>query len=431
MGAQDHTSTPFHGTIFHVADLRVERPALGVGFCCCVWRLDSTFLINFSSLSLSFLFQIDSDPQCTKIVSPGEPPVSGGGIHCVGEGTDKYKLQTYSGWCQDAVEQIIERKAPSFSCVASKAIAEEASVEPNPTSTSDSKRILGRATRSSGKRCAGASISGFPNCTLPLPTLQPSLTSPWTCIPLCVADQPNLSILARRFSKTGFDLHTQCKGPNMTSCSYFSDTACTLLAPGSAEPDNVNESGEICKQDLIGWCGTVQRYLGTQFFSLVSNFGCTYTRYACIAACEPLVGNQRYFYAWQAPDGRISCLGNDTNSCWSSSFGCWVDNVYKLFAGATGRTCDNGTEGGNPGWCKDAADAFRGDRGSNCPDQITTTVIASFAPTTTVSLSTPSTPGSPGTVVPSSAVREKQSLLLFLNGLYELVLLLLITIIVL
>ncbi|KAI9030271.1 hypothetical protein DFJ74DRAFT_764643 [Hyaloraphidium curvatum] len=93
------------------------------------------------------------------------------------------------------------------------------------------------------KLAADAALHGIPP-DYECPGLAPPM--PWTCIRSC-ADKGNY--FSVRFS----DSSVQCRGPDARRCSWYSDRACTVLAPGEPEP-SAEGGGMICPERAGGWC---------------------------------------------------------------------------------------------------------------------------------------------------------------------------------
>ncbi|KAI9030273.1 hypothetical protein DFJ74DRAFT_764645 [Hyaloraphidium curvatum] len=77
----------------------------------------------------------------------------------------------------------------------------------------------------------------------------PSPTPPsstWTCIRSC-ADKGNY-VAVRASGRVA-----QCKGPDAQRCSWYSDRACTVVAPGEPEP-SAEGIGMVCPERAEGWC---------------------------------------------------------------------------------------------------------------------------------------------------------------------------------
>ncbi|KAI9030272.1 hypothetical protein DFJ74DRAFT_764644 [Hyaloraphidium curvatum] len=77
------------------------------------------------------------------------------------------------------------------------------------------------------------------------PTSTPP-SSTWTCIRSC-SDKGNY-IAVRAAGRVA-----QCRGPDAQRCSWYSDRACTVLAPGEPEPSS-DGGGMICPERAEGWC---------------------------------------------------------------------------------------------------------------------------------------------------------------------------------
>lgn len=357
----------------------MPRLALGVGVPIFLQRIKYDNIYTMSIVS-------DYDPQCSQIVPPGKAPVADGGVKCVGkpinysDDTVRFHIQTFDGgWCQEAVDQIDQKIAPT------------ACPPPSPTLTN--------------------------GCTLPEPTRLPYWTSPWNCMPTC--SESGSFVLVRELSTKEMNGNPiQCKGPDDSTCSFYSDSQCTTLAPGEPEPDQINESGAICKSpdSWEWWCNIARKFIPslTNDYDFNSGkYGCNYTRYTCIEPCSVKEGEYGpYIAVARSEGGTVSCLPNEAgDACYQfegpTCDGDALQNATLPYGDATDIKCTDESKG----WCKDAADVLK--KGYSEPDcegrQGTMTTATATAATTTGQGSIPptspviSTAGSPSATATATA----------------------------
>ncbi len=85
-----------------------------------------------------------------------------------------------------------------------------------------------------------------------------SVIEDYRCMPTCELSwdgTPVRWLMIRKASVPGQDVTTQCHGPNSTTCSWYADPKCQILAPN--EPEPVGTGGVICTYEsrkTDGWC---------------------------------------------------------------------------------------------------------------------------------------------------------------------------------
>lgn len=311
------------------------------------------------------------------------PPAAGGGSKCTPRPqnrTTPHETPKYDGWCQEAIDQLALQSAP-------------AACRPSPTRSS----VLTTTTTPYGSACARDAVEPFENCTLPLPKFQLYGTPFWNCVSTCT-DENYLLIRSAAINASFSDSVSvvQCKGPDMSSCSYFSDPNCTTLVPGQPPPDSINESGALCNVTVPPlWCNIAQRYFHVYPPTIATRYGCNFTRYQCIEACSRAGEAERFINVWLGPEG-ISCLGNETigDCIWEKWPSCGNGDYFQ-YGNAVGPLCTDESTG----WCKDAAEVLRYGRSPSCASlTISQTATSSISTTRSVLVAQ-----STGTPVPSSA----------------------------
>lgn len=163
-----------------------------------------------------------SDAKCS-VLAPGEPEPGmsyysdfTGGATC---------LQTTEGWCKLAADAVLRNLTVPRDC---------SNVTATPTASPQTTQTT--------------------TLTTPAPTQSISLIKgPWICVTSCL-DKGN-SIKIRRLTSPDGSLNLiMCQGPNDTSCSWYSDSKCTSIAPNEYAPSASGEEGVVCTQTTEGWC---------------------------------------------------------------------------------------------------------------------------------------------------------------------------------
>lgn len=347
-----------------------------------------------------------SDPNCKEIVPPGQAPVAGGGVKCVPLPSNDtvHPIQKFEGWCQEAVDQVANGLKPT-ACLA-------AAATPSMTPTAVRAKILRRRDQIARRYICEekSTATTFAACQLPVPTLSFSGIHEWRCISTCSKKTPRY-FLGRRLRLPNADASAeiQCKGPDMTRCSYFVDEACTQLAPGSEIPDSVNESGMFCNQTTTGWCHIASVFLDG--FSWVSPYKneCDKLRFTCLRSCETNNSWYNSIQAFEAEDGTIACRGNQSHGCFWFSSSC-SDSYLYMFANFTiGAKCTDLTTG----WCKDAAEVLKNGRKADlqsCEVQTTVVVASSTVPAPTTLATTLPPPSTSSTIPPNPSTSSEATI---------------------
>ncbi|KAI9026099.1 hypothetical protein DFJ74DRAFT_663200 [Hyaloraphidium curvatum] len=84
---------------------------------------------------------------------------------------------------------------------------------------------------------------------------------PWRCIRSC-GDKGNY-LNVRNVGFPYANGTVQCLGPTNATCSWFSDSDCTIVAPGESEPNPLLNTGVTCPQPSAkgSWCELASEYL--------------------------------------------------------------------------------------------------------------------------------------------------------------------------
>lgn len=284
----------------------------------------------------------DSDPECTQIIAPGRPPVTGGGIRCVPLPTpDSNGHNQYDDWCGEAIDQLISQ-APLKFCR-----------EPTTTTTTKLHPWFTCPTP-----------TATPECPLPVPQIATTY-SDWECEPTCSYKKPFLRI--RQVVKDGIKPSLQCQGPNNSSCTFYADAACSIPLPDQPKP--MNNTGASCNESSWDWwCSAVRNYNNPVSASFPYKRRCEYTKYTCIESCDD--GTKRNIAVWVDPDGQISCLWNRTwGTCLEFPDGECYDESGKAYEDEEqSRPCPEMGMKGWPGsdWCSHAEDVLRRNGARTC-----------------------------------------------------------------
>lgn len=81
-----------------------------------------------------------------------------------------------------------------------------------------------------------------------------TLAGPWTCVTSCADQQHSLKV--RKLALPDGRTRYMCQGNSNSSCSWYSDRQCTMIAPNEYPPGASGEDGVICSQNVKGWCRT-------------------------------------------------------------------------------------------------------------------------------------------------------------------------------
>ncbi|KAI9018843.1 hypothetical protein DFJ74DRAFT_708061 [Hyaloraphidium curvatum] len=217
------------------------------------------------------------------------------------------------------------------------------------------------------------------NSTTTPPEPPPTGPTNYTCIRSC-ADQRHY-INVRLLSQPNGRI--QCSGPNVTACSWYTDSNCTRLAPN--EPAPVTDQGMICGQAEAGWCAVAASVLlaGEPPVTECGALG----PWKCVRSCtEPGYVKARTV-GELVEGGTVQCQGPNAEECsWYSNSACTVlapGQVMPEASGEEGYVCDQLSTG----WCEEAALAvFANETITTCPTaSATASATASRTPTETAS----------------------------------------------
>ncbi|KAI9023931.1 hypothetical protein DFJ74DRAFT_58544 [Hyaloraphidium curvatum] len=312
-----------------------------------------------------------SDPFCTAVISPGRPPREGGGVACDpagnwGNGT----------WCQDAVDYLVDQRKPA-SC-------------PDVTEQQN---------------------------------LGPPWFGPWSCIRSC--SDGGLYLPVRRANDSVVCLGTYDYPPEPAACSFYTDANCTVLAPGSREPNTSpykDETGGVkCNQTAAGWCKVgadvvlLNQTSPTECLTTTTApptpTGTTATASAtatptpapwtCVTSC-PDKAHAVLARLTPSKDG-VQCQGPNATMCsW------YADGTCTKLAPGEPMPADDGLQGyvcaqTAEGWCGEAWRVLNGGATSACTSATatgTSTTVATASATGTGSTPLPTSTNRPSAAIP-------------------------------
>ncbi|KAI9008616.1 hypothetical protein DFJ74DRAFT_363655 [Hyaloraphidium curvatum] len=102
------------------------------------------------------------------------------------------------------------------------------------------------STKARSQAAAATIVQGQGTSTTQAPVTPTPTTSSWICIRSC-ADKGNF-VAVRAAGPVA-----QCRGPDTQRCSWYSDQACAMLAPGEPKP-SAEGGGMVCPERADGWC---------------------------------------------------------------------------------------------------------------------------------------------------------------------------------